>query len=303
MNEATGGLADMPVVLHNESMDIEENEPELVNVNLTETGIIAKKNRKQRSDDNKDNNYDNAIDNKDQVYKTIGNSKGSKKDSNETTYAQDGYLTGPIPLLEYPDDSDSVSSDDEGKLYIAEDPESDVDDDIPVLRISEIENNSLTEEGCQSVTPDDDDDNNPVKNSSTMTGEYPKYFTSKVIVVNNEHIKVATCQICTNTTDIRMKDSNTSGLKWHLQKQHPDIYDKINPSTKNSDQTQRSLTQYLSSQTQVQTLDPVELDMWTVEFIAKKYLPLNFFSDDCSQSFFKFLNTNGNPKSTRKEHQ
>lgn len=76
--------------------------------------------------------------------------------------------------------------------------------------------------------------------STVRANRYTPYF--EIETVNNG--KIGICKMCTPKkipTDIKMQDSNTLGLKWHLQRNHLDIYNKLFPSKIITDTSQRSL--------------------------------------------------------------
>lgn len=101
------------------------------------------------------------------------------------------------------------------------------------------ENSTTTKEHDEPTTSEGYVDKGDKIDPTTCKSIYSEYLNLKSVVVNHNITKVEICKICTekniDTTEISMKGSNTSGLKWHQKKKHPDIFNEMNPQKKNID--------------------------------------------------------------------
>ncbi|XP_033220573.1 uncharacterized protein LOC117175112 isoform X2 [Belonocnema kinseyi] len=106
---------------------------------------------------------------------------------------------------------------------------------------------------------------------------------SEFVWSTNESVnkKVAVCLLCKSRgleKEIKMADSDTSGLKKHLLKEHPTEYEVTYLQSKSTQQTDEI------------SFSQEEFHKKLVEWLAKKYLPFNFFDDAFTHNIFKSLN-------------
>ncbi|XP_044018781.1 uncharacterized protein LOC122859328 [Aphidius gifuensis] len=94
---------------------------------------------------------------------------------------------------------------------------------------------------------------------------------------------------------IPMPGSNTSGLRSHLKLQHNEIFLKYFQSTKVSENKQQLISDAFNSGKKQQTLNQEQFVLKLVEWVAVKYLPLNFFDDQLTQELFHGINPHLKP--------
>ncbi|CAH0562792.1 unnamed protein product [Brassicogethes aeneus] len=126
---------------------------------------------------------------------------------------------------------------------------------------------------------------------SQSGSKYLQHFTVTLLPNN---AKVASCNLCKKmnikTDNIKMSQSNTSGLKWHLKKKHQQEFSSLFPSKSkvlSVGSVQPTLDNVFKSKTKI--VSSVK-DEDIVEWVCLKYLPFSFFDDEHTQTFFKKLN-------------
>lgn len=73
------------------------------------------------------------------------------------------------------------------------------------------------------------DEQEVLTNTTGESEKYGKYFTFSKDKEGENEVKFGSCKIpsCHNSKRIKMKNRNTTGLKWHLQRHHKDIHDQL----------------------------------------------------------------------------
>ncbi|XP_070522386.1 uncharacterized protein [Cardiocondyla obscurior] len=135
-----------------------------------------------------------------------------------------------------------------------------------------------------------------VANAKKSKTKFANYFEiTKVIDKHcSRNDKVATCKLCkkkNQNVQIKMKNSNTSGIQRHLANFHKKEYFEIN---QNQRQNSSNITKYFSSEvlkpSTTKEYSQEKFNSLLVELVARKHLPFSFFDDEFTKSVFEYIN-------------